>query len=213
LVVVQPYGDGPAYVDSVVERDGWDAIDAAHENLPQSTERIMHREATDAIPAVTVPETARGGWERYDINDDGADTAGEASIYVMFWYQGYQYGNEVIDRSTVVVRDGGRYDTYNFTSPPSKGWGNDKIVPYRNGERDGYVWVSTWDTEKDAREFYDAYLRVLDGHGAESVDESTWVIEDGGFADAFYVVRDGKQVIVVNGPTTTDLADISEYAR
>ncbi|WP_237718827.1 Hvo_1808 family surface protein, partial [Halogranum rubrum] len=212
LVVVQPYGDGTAYVHSVVERDGWEAIDAAHEDLPQSTERIIHH-ADDAIPTLTVPDTARNGWERYDINGDGADTAGEASIYVMFWYQGYQYGNEVVDRSTVVERDGGRYDTYNYTSPPSQGWGNDKIVPYKKGEQDGYVWVSTWDTEEDAREFSEAYLRVLDGHGAESVGESTWVIADGGFADAFYVVRDGRQVIVVNGPTVDDLSDISEYAR
>ena len=215
LVVVQPYGDGPAYVHSLVERDGWAAVDAAHEDLPQSTERIMHRQA-DEIPPLTVPDTARNGWERYgidDVNDDGADTAGEASIYIMFWYQGYQYGNEVVDRSTILPPDGGRYDTYNLTSTPSLGWGNDKIVPYKKGDQDAYVWMSTWDTERDAREFHDAYLRVLDGHGAEQRADSTWVVESGGFADAFHVTRDGKQVVVVNAPTVADLGDISEYAR
>ncbi|SEO76786.1 hypothetical protein SAMN04487948_10511 [Halogranum amylolyticum] len=216
LVVVQPYGDGTAYVHSLVERGGWDAVDAAHADVPRSTERIMHRRADDEIRPLSVPDTARNGWERYDVADvadEGADTAGEASIYVMFWYQGYRYGNEVIDRSTVLPPDAGRYDTYNFTSAPSQGWGNDKIVPYKNGEEDGYVWLSTWDTERDAREFHDAYLRVLEGHGAEQLADSTWVIEDGGFADAFYVVRDGRRVVVVNGPTVDDLGDISADAR
>lgn len=215
LVVVQPYGDGPAYVDYLVSEEGWDAVDAAHQDLPQSTERIMHHRGDDSIPELRVVDTARNGWVRYDdeIGDGGADTAGEASIYIMFWYQGYRYGNEVVDRSTILPPDAGQYDTYNLTSTPSYGWGNDKILPYKNGDEDGYVWVSTWDSDRDAREFYDAYLQVLDGHDAEQVDESTWVIPEGGFADAFYVTRDGDTVVVVNGPTVDDLDDISGYAR
>ena len=215
LVIVQPYGDGPAYVHTLVERDGWAALDAAHTDLPQSTERIMHREA-DEIPPLTVPDTARNGWERYDIDDvgdDGADTAGEASIYVMFWYQSVAVGNDIVERSSIVPPDAGEYDTYNLTSTPSRGWGNDKIVPYKKGDQDAYVWASTWDTERDAREFHDAYLRVLGGHGAEQQADTTWVIESGGFADAFHVTRDGRQVVVVNAPTVGDLADVSEYAR
>jgi hypothetical protein len=215
LVVVQPYGDGPAYVHTLVERDGWAAVDAAHTDLPQSTERIMHREA-DEIPPLTVPDTARNGWERYDIedvSDDGADTAGEASIYVMFWYQSVRVGNDIVERSSIVPPDAGKYDTYNLTSTPSRGWGNDKIVPYKKADQDAYVWASTWDTERDAREFHDAYLRVLDGHGAEQRADATWVIESGGFADAFHVTRDGRRVVVVNAPTVEDLADVSKYAR
>ena len=103
-------------------------------------------------------------------------------------------------------------DTYNYDSEPSAGWGNDRLYPYQQGSGSsaeyGYVWVTEWDSEADAREFRRAYRAILDAQGAEQRADNVYVIPDGGFEDAFRVTRSGTRVTIVNGPTTDDLADI-----
>ncbi|MEF8826667.1 MAG: PGF-CTERM sorting domain-containing protein, partial [Halapricum sp.] len=68
-----------------------------------------------------------------------------------------------------------------------------------------------WDTEDDATEFVDGYLKLLEFHGTEPVEsnESTYLIrDDSEFGDAFYVNVNGTTVTIVNGPTVGDLSEI-----
>ncbi|PSP88167.1 hypothetical protein BRC90_08450 [Halobacteriales archaeon QS_4_69_34] len=212
--IVQPYSDGPALIDRLLDRGGWAAVDAAYERPPISTEQTIHPEAyPDERPAsLRVADTARDGWTRYEVGDGGANTLGEASIYAMLWYQGTAYDNPVIDTDGFHRADGGPFDSYNYTSAPSSGWAGDRVVPYGNGDERGYVWTTRWDSAADAREFETAYRAVLDGHGAERVDAYTWTIPGGGYADAFRVVRTGRTVTITNGPTVAALDDVRPVA-
>ncbi|MBV0924375.1 Hvo_1808 family surface protein [Halomicroarcula limicola] len=207
LTGYQPYSDGPALVADIRERGGWDAVDAAYDSPPVSTEQTIHPERyPDERPAsLDRREPIDGDWERFT-----TDTLGEAWLYSMFWYQDREYDIPVIDSGQVLSPDSGDYDTYNYTSAPSEGWANDRISLYANGDASGYVWVTAWDSEDDARQFADAYRRVLDGHGGESVGEETWRIPDEApYGDAFRVVRDGRTVTVVNGPDADALSAIA----
>ncbi|MBX0322791.1 Hvo_1808 family surface protein [Halomicroarcula sp. F13] len=194
-VIYQPYATGPAFIDSVYGDGGWDAVDAVYEQYPESTEQVIHPEKyPDEEPEnVTVPDRSNDEWNRFD-HDPVADTVGEASIFATM------YHNNQTDASR-----------YRYESEPSAGWGGDSVVPYRNASgAGGYVWVSTWDSEEDARQFARAYRAALvEEHGATQPRTNVYVVPDSSsFADAFRVTRSGDTVRIVNGPTVEDLDGI-----
>ena len=211
LTIFQPYSDGPVYISDRVDRRGWAAVDAAFESPPVSTEQIIHQ--TDETPApIEYRDRAQNGWETFpEQGVEGADTLGEASMYVMFWYQAQQNGADTVDARSISDTEG-PYDVYNYEAEPSAGWGNDRLYPYQkesgSSAEYGYVWVTEWDTEEDAREFRAAYRAILDAQDAEQRAENTYVIPDGEFADSFRVTQSGTRVTIVNGPSVEDLDDI-----
>ncbi|RLM53336.1 hypothetical protein DVK02_14190 [Halobellus sp. Atlit-31R] len=215
LTIFQPYSDGPVYVHDLVSTDGWSAVDERFESPPVSSEQIIHR--TDETPTpIDYRDRARNGWQTFaGQGQGGSDTVGEASMYVMFWYQARNADADTIDPRGIADVDS-PYDAYNYEAEPSAGWGNDRLYPYKNeaaGETEyGYVWVTEWDTAGDAREFQRAYRAILDAHDAEQRAEGTYVVPDGEFADAFRVTRSGTRVTIVNGPTAADLDDIRPKA-
>ncbi|MFC6874341.1 Hvo_1808 family surface protein [Halobellus marinus] len=211
LTIFQPYSDGPVYVHDLVTDGGWDAIDRRFVNPPVSSEQVIHRTDERPVP-IEYRDRAQNGWETFENQgEDGSDTVGEASMYVMFWYQARETGADTINPGSITDAES-RYDTYNYESEPSAGWGNDRLFPYQKGEGEqaefGYVWVTEWDSEADAREFRRAYQAILDAHDAEKRAENTYVIPDGEFEDAFRVTRSGTRVTIVNGPEVDDLDDI-----
>jgi hypothetical protein len=211
LTIFQPYSDGPVYISDLVDRGGWETVDEEFAEPPVSTEQIIHRTDEEPVP-IEYRDRARNGWETFpEQGEDGSDTVGEASMYVMFWYQARTTGADTINPRSISDTEG-PYDVYNYDAEPSAGWGNDRLYPYQQGSGSdaeyGYVWVTEWDTEEDAREFQRAYRAILEGHDAEQRAENTYVIPDGGFEDAFRVTRSGTRVTIVNGPTTEAIDDI-----
>ncbi|MFW5938369.1 MAG: Hvo_1808 family surface protein [Halanaeroarchaeum sp.] len=206
LMFYQPYADGAAYVHSLVESGGWEAVNAAHESLPPSSEQVVHLTEEEPAP-MSIEDAATGGWQSVDVGESGAERLGEVAIFTLFRSQSRNRDIPELSGAFGSGRDG-PYDARNYTSTPSSGWGNDRLLVYRNGDRHGYVWKTVWDTERDAREFFEAYVAVLEANGAARHGESTVVIEDGPFADAFRVTRSGDAVTIVNAPTVDELAEI-----
>jgi hypothetical protein len=100
----------------------------------------------------------------------------------------------------------GEYDLYDYEADVSDGWNGDRVVPYRRGDLSGYVWVTEWDTSRDARQFVAGYRDVLAAHDARERRDGVLVVGGGNpWADAFRVVRDGRRVTVVNAPTPRDV--------
>ena len=193
-VIIQPYVSGPAFIDSVYDEGGWDAVDALHEDYAASSEQIIHPERyPDETPvSVTVADRSNGEWNRFD-HDPVGDTVGEASIFAAMYHN-----------------DQTEAERYSYVSQPSEGWAGDTVVPYRNGSGGGgYVWESRWDTEGDAVEFAAAYRDALtEAHDARTQRGNVYVVPDSPFADAFRIVREGRTVRIVNGPTVDDLDGI-----
>ena len=211
LTIFQPYSDGPVYISDRVDRGGWAAVDDEFESPPVSTEQVIHRTDEGPVP-IEYRDRARNGWETFpDQGVEGSDTLGEASMYVMFWYQARINGADTVDTRSISETES-PYDVYNYESDPSAGWGNDRLYPYQQGSGSsaeyGYVWVTEWDTEADAREFRAAYRAILDAQDAEQRAENTYVIPNGSFEDAFRVTQSGTRVTIVNGPAVEDLDDI-----
>jgi len=210
LLFYQPYADGGAYVNSLVERGGWEAVAAAHESLPASSEQVIHRSDEEPAP-ISIDDTARGGWAVVELGETRAQRLGEAAVFAFFRAQAWRHDIPELSGAFEGGQDG-PFDAYNFTSRPSAGWGNDRLLVYRDDDASGYVWKTVWDTERDAREFAEAYVAVLEANGATRGGQSVFVIEEGPFADAFRVVRDGDTVTIVNGPTVGALGEIRPRA-
>jgi hypothetical protein len=210
LTVFQPYSDGPVYVSWLKEDGGWEAVNDAFDSPPVSTEQVIHATDEEPVP-IEFRDRARNGWGLYpDQGVDGSDTVGEASIFAMFWSQA-RSGAETINPRGLFETDS-PYDTYNYAADPSAGWANDRVFPYHKGSgadaEYGYVWVTEWDTERDAREFLEAYRAILRAQGGSQQATNVWVVSEGPYADAFRVTRQGTRVVVVNAPTAEDLEDV-----
>jgi hypothetical protein len=195
LTVWVPYSDGPSFVEHLLERGGWAAVNDAWDRRPVSTEQVIHPETyPDETPVdVRIADRGTDGWRPVA----GSATVGEAGVFAML------YANGVVPEESLFDDE----RRYNYSHPASAGWGGDAIRVYRNGEDEefGYVFKTAWDTVRDAREFERAYRTLLDGQGATSVRDGVFRIETGGYADAFRVVRTGQTVTVVNAPSVADL--------
>jgi hypothetical protein len=205
--VFVPYSDGPTLVEDLRERGGWEAVDDALRSPPVSTEQVIHPSAypNETPASVRIDDRSDDAWDRLQTQGgDGYrwDTIGEATLYAAFWY------NDVVPRDHL-RSDSTPLSPYDYSHPITAGWGGDRLVPYTNGSAYGYVFASTWDTERDARQFHDGYVKLLESHDAREVRTGTYRIPDSSpYGDAFRVERDGKRVVVVNAPTVADLAGV-----
>ncbi|WP_435096140.1 Hvo_1808 family surface protein [Halorubrum sp. N11] len=223
--VLQPYADGAFYVEALVDEGGWSAVNETMNAPPNATSEVIHRESDYRTSEVTFEDTATGGWETYpDQGVDGAETAGEASMFVMFWYQSWEYDHAVLDPDAT-ARENVRIHTrpdeqlrtrmnYNYAHPATEGWAGDELYPYRNNRstadgEDGYVWVTEWQTPADATEFRETYLRMLTAHGGDDYAAGeVYEIADGDFRGAYGVERDGTTVTIVHAPEPADVLDL-----
>jgi hypothetical protein len=138
-----PYQTGMEFVQSLYDSGGWDGVDAAYQNLPDSTEQILHpdRYPDDQPIQVDIPEitsTLGSGWHMLEEN-----TIGE-------WYT-YLILAKGIDPS-------GQLDDQDARSA-AEGWGGDRYVVFYNEDSQETVLVVhyQWDTDRDARQFADAF--------------------------------------------------------
>ncbi|MFC5134505.1 MULTISPECIES: Hvo_1808 family surface protein [Haloferacaceae] len=229
--ILQPYSDGPFYVEELIDDEGWSAVNETMNDPPNTTAEVIHREPDYETREIDYEDTAEGGWETYPGQGvNGAETAGEASMFVMFWYQsagvqprfdtGYEYAVLEPDRTpeenyNVHFRTDDRLQTrgaYNYAHPATAGWAGDELYPYRNDaggtERDGYVWVAEWRTPTDARQFQATYRAMLEAHGAEHRDDGVREIESGDFRGAYGVERDGTTVTIVHAPEPAGVLEL-----
>ncbi|MFC6770269.1 Hvo_1808 family surface protein, partial [Halorubrum pallidum] len=140
--VLQPYAEGAFYAESLVESEGWSAVNETMTNPPGSTAEVIHERPAYETRAVEFEDTATDGWETYPNQGvDGAETAGEASMFVMFWYQSFEYGHAVLEPTqsrAANVRIHTQPDAqlrtranYNYAHEATAGWAGDELYPYR----------------------------------------------------------------------------------
>ncbi|ATW87120.1 PGF-CTERM protein [Halohasta litchfieldiae] len=206
FLLLQPYSDGPAYIHEIRETDGWEGVSEHIESPPTTTTEIIHQQPMNA-PSLDVPDESTDGWERYPEQGGGAEVTGEASIYVMFWYQAREYGADTIDPQSFTNTDQ-PYDRYDYVSEPSEGWAGDELYPYKRGDDDGYVWSLEWDSTADATEFAEAYGEILTAHDAAETDSGAYVVSNGSFSGTYGVEVDGTRVTIVHAPTEAGLFEL-----
>jgi hypothetical protein len=178
-----PYFQGMAWVAGVYKRGGWDAVSAAYKNLPKSTEQILHAdkyaagEAPVKVALRDVSKTLGRGWRMAD-----NDVEGEWGYYLLL--------DQFLQSPDV-------------SKKAAAGWGGDRYALF-TGPAPGDVLVAqktAWDTQDDAREFFDAYVaRTTKRYGVEPAageaeGVASWKTAEGGVL----VELSGSNVIIVEG--------------
>lgn len=147
-----PYFEGSLWAKELYKRGGWTAVSRAFTELPKSSEQILHAEkyfAKELPVKVNLPDISgllnASGKSAVNSGDDlwrrvDYDVTGELGFNLIL--------DEFLKSSDESKR-------------AAAGWGGDRFAAYE-GPRPGDVFIvqlSVWDTEKDAREFFDAYAK------------------------------------------------------
>jgi hypothetical protein len=192
--MIFPYFKGMVFCAKLTNKGGWNAIDDAYQAPPLSTEQILHPEKYRGDPDLPMSIDLGilkpgAGWK-----EAGRNVLGEMQLGVM------------------LKKHGGK------TAAP--GWDGDRYAVFEGPMgRLGLVWLSTWDSADDAREFLESYanyqtskVRGL-GKPPKPIPDSVWR-NDG---DQLYVIQTrGQDVAVVEGfspEATCTLLDAALQAK
>jgi Zn-dependent peptidase ImmA (M78 family) len=191
-----PYLQGTSFVTQVYKRGGWEAVTAAYKKLPQSSEQVLHPdkyhagEAPQKVALRDVSASLGKGWRMAD-----HDVEGEWGLFLLLDH--FLQASDVSKRAT-------------------EGWGGDRYALFLGPNRAADVVVAhktVWDTEADAREFFDAYVRrTTKRYGVEPAEAAEagrllWRTKEGGVI----VELIGGAVVIVEG--VPDGVDPKSLAR
>jgi hypothetical protein len=134
-----PYLDGLVFCDKLKKRGGWAMVNKAFNNPPISTEQIFHPEKyINFEPPIDIGfKTLGKKIGDYSLLDQ--NVLGEMVIRILF--QQFLPGSDY--------------------KGIAAGWGGDRYRIYNKGKDSILVWYTTWDTVKDATEFFNNYKRLL----------------------------------------------------
>jgi hypothetical protein len=172
-----PYEAGLAFVQLLYQEGGFEAVDRAFSDPPQSTEQILHPErylAGERPQVVSLPpltDTLGAGWEYIDGN-----VLGELGLKL--YLAGY-----LDDQLSAAAADG---------------WGGDRYAVHTEAETGEIVLVLqvVWDREAEATEFLSAFRSFGKAHPDSSpVSDDCWQGED-----ALCVYQVGDETLIIRAP-------------
>jgi len=142
-----PYQEGMIWTRALYKDGGWPRVSEAFTKLPESTEQVLHADkylAHEAPVKLTLPDVTsllnkggrqpQSGWKKL-----ASDVNGEWGFYLIL---------DQFLKSPVESRRA------------AAGWAGDRTGVYEGPQGEVlYLSLSAWDTENDAREFFDAYVK------------------------------------------------------
>ncbi|HRF95506.1 MAG TPA: hypothetical protein PLZ51_09940, partial [Aggregatilineales bacterium] len=136
------YFEGMNFVGQVQVRGGWDAVNGVFENLPASSEHILHpqkyfdAEMPLSVPAPDIRQVLSADWQQILTR-----TVGE--FYLREYLKLHLRSRTAVDAAA--------------------GWNGDAITIYHLPATDQVIWQWTiaWDTSDDTTEFVTAYQEFL----------------------------------------------------
>jgi len=194
-----PYMEGVKFVTRLYSKGGWEMVNKAYKDQPQSTEQIMHpdkyiKERDDPVPIV-LPDLSSLAKKKWELLED--NVLGELNTKILFT----QFLGSI------------------RAMKPSRGWGGDRFRVYRveGGEAMILVWGTAWDTEKDREEFVSRYLQAMkkkykgkEFRTVESGDSACLISED----VVIWLGWAEKKALVLEAPDQpTLLAMIWEFVK
>ena len=183
-----PYQEGAQFVFTLYRTNGWDAVNLAFKEIPQSTEQILHPEKYDSRDepiSVDLPDLVEVLGEGWSLVKQ--DTLGE------FFLQAYLEADLSTEKASVAAEGWGG-DTYTLLDGP--------------GEGDLLVSLIVWDTEDDGQEFYDTFREFTEARTGAGWDLA------GGEATAslmelpeqsIFVSLDVAETLIIFAPDTPTL--------
>ena len=148
-----PYRYGVEFVKELYAQGGWETVEKAYENPPNTTEQIMHPEkyfAQEDAQTVEAPSIT-GEW-----NLKKTDSFGEYFILVML-------DNWISETEA---------------EKAAEGWGGDNFTYYERDDDFLFTWNIAWNSKDDAQEFYFAFQEMMDKTSAEKQTGGYWFADE-----------------------------------
>ena len=132
--LIFPYLSGAEFVRNYKDRNPGKSI---YEDMPVSTEQILHPAAffgkRDTPASITLP-ALRGATAKYE------NTIGEFETR-LFLYEHLRDQNNAVQGAA--------------------GWDGDRYILFNTPQGEGIAWVTVWDSQADASEFFDLLEKVV----------------------------------------------------
>ncbi|HOO55719.1 MAG TPA: hypothetical protein PLN69_02780 [bacterium] len=189
-----PYIYGFALIQRQYLKKGWSGTHDLHYDYPMSTEQVIHPEKffdkkkLDWPTFIMPPDLYDVLPENYVFQD--SDSMGEYRIYILL--------KDLIFTSAEAMQ-------------VSEGWDGDRYLAFENTDTEdiSFSWLTIWDTENDAEEFFEFYKNIIDhksvsasvlhSNGTSYLLQTSW--------DLIFVERRGDMVLVVEGFNDRDVLD------
>ncbi len=176
-----PYEAGANFVMALQNQGGWEAVDAAYEDPPTSTEQILHpdryldRDEPTDLKLPDISSALGPGWKKLEQN-----------LFGEF-------------QTRILLEGEGRVEQ---ARAAAEGWDADWFALWANGDQEVVVWQSAWDSEEDAQEFARA-LRAYDEARFEApyAEQGDALLLSGAAERAAMIQADGTRVSYVLAPT------------
>jgi hypothetical protein len=188
-----PYEQGSQWVTNLFRRGGWTLVSKAYTELPQSTEQILHpdkyflREAPVKVELSDIHDSLGAGWRRIDY-----DVNGEWGCYLVL--------NEYLKEGAAKA---------------AAGWGGDRFSVYEE-PKSGQVLITqmtVWDTDADAREFFEAYARRTAARYAGAAEiEAAQASSSDAQARGWRTQREGRVLLELKGRRVLILEGVPDKA-
>lgn len=188
------YCEGATFVQTVLKKfKSWKELDRIFDNPPLSTEQVLHPEKyigkVDYPVRILLPKLHKeleGEWEEVM-----TDSMGEFAIRVLL--------SEFVSKNSAATAAAG-WDGDSFALIESKAKGGPTI----------FVWLSVWDSGKDAKEFTDAYASVLAKRFSIEArkTDTGYLVEPEKESGKTLVEFAGTQVLVIQGAPLSLVAKV-----
>ncbi len=182
-----PYQQGKDFVQYLYDQNGWEAVNAAFETQPQSTEQILHPERypDDAPIAVTLPDLSSVfavGWREVD-----SGTLGE-------WYTSLMLAQGAAGSARLPE---------DVAADAAAGWGGDAYAVYYAPDESQFALVldMRWDDASEANEFRRALLRYASrrfGVSTATPADGLWTWDNGALFSALH--QEGERTVWLIAP-------------
>jgi len=181
------YAEGTAFVREAYRRGGWDSVDAAFRNPPESTAQII--DPTLYFDHLTHPirisvagyEKQLAGWNRIL-----EDTYGELALRLIM--------------QTSFGRDSSEVEV-------ARRWTGDRMVVLARGKEETVIWMVTFSDEQGASLFADFYRKVLDRVDGPKTLQG--VLDENNGPTPHDLAQVGNKVLIVAGPGATQFASLA----
>jgi hypothetical protein len=186
------YTYGYDFVLQLKRHGGWELVNQAYRDFPVSTEQILHpekyfsnRDLPTKIELPALPESF-SAWRELEHN-----TLGEFNISILI--DGY------------LPADQARL--------ASAGWDGDRFSLYENRDTGQLllVWDTTWDTEQDAREFFQVYKDVLGKRYKDTALPGDTLSEEVLYEHKLWKTDNGEIYIEIHGTDVLILDGVPEH--
>jgi hypothetical protein len=159
-----PYGYGKIFINSLYQKGGWETVNQAYSNPPNTTEQIMYPDkyfAGESSQQVATPALADKDWTKISEN-----TYGEYFIQVML----------------------GTWLSKTEAETAAAGWNGDTLTYYERENDFLFTWNIKWDSSSDASDFSVAFHNLATATGAEGDDSNNL------FANGRYLMIEWNQI-------------------